>query len=82
MSKPAIFTVETGLVTDLEKTPADLRMKDVFEFKSYSAIGLDITLRRHDVFVREHETRRRRRLSRQHVEGNQAGREGRETDRR
>src|SRR5207344_1791503 len=43
LSKPLVFTVETSLLTDLKKTADDLRVKDVFDFKSFTALGLDIT---------------------------------------
>jgi hypothetical protein len=43
LSRPIIFTVEPALVTDLSKKPDDLRIKDVFEFKSFNATGLDVT---------------------------------------
>ena len=43
LSKPLVFTVESSLLTDLKKAPGDLRVKDVFEFKSYNAVSFDIT---------------------------------------
>jgi Domain of unknown function (DUF4340) len=42
LSRPQVFTVESSLVTDLTKKADDLRMKDVFAFRSFSAVGLDI----------------------------------------
>jgi hypothetical protein len=43
LSKPLIFTVETSFLNDLKKGPADFRVKDVFEFKSFTAQSIDIT---------------------------------------
>jgi hypothetical protein len=43
LSRPIVFTVEPALLTDLTKKIDDLRVKDVFEFKSYSASSLDVT---------------------------------------
>jgi hypothetical protein len=43
LARPLVFTVEKALLTDLQKQPADLRIKDVFQFKSYTAVGLDVT---------------------------------------
>jgi Domain of unknown function (DUF4340) len=44
LSRPIVFTVEPGLLEDLKKKPDDIRVKDVFEFRSFSALGLDLTL--------------------------------------
>ncbi|MEO7190408.1 MAG: DUF4340 domain-containing protein [Vicinamibacterales bacterium] len=43
LSRPLVFTVEATLLTDLQKKPDDLRLKDVFAFKSYTATALDVT---------------------------------------
>ncbi len=43
LSRPMVFTVPPSLLTDLQKTPDDFRVRDVFEFKAYSALGLDVT---------------------------------------
>jgi hypothetical protein len=43
LSRPMVFTVEPALLADLTKKADDLRVKDVFQFKSYSASSLDIT---------------------------------------
>jgi hypothetical protein len=43
LSRPLVFTVEKSLLTDLQKQPADLRVKDVFAFKSYTAVGIELT---------------------------------------
>jgi hypothetical protein len=42
LSRPLVFTVESSLLTDLEKKPDDLRAKDIFTTQSYNATGLDI----------------------------------------
>lgn len=42
LSRPIVFTVEPALLTDLTKKPDDLRVKDVFAFKAYTATGLDL----------------------------------------
>ena len=44
LSRPMVFTVEATLLDDLKKKPEDLRKKDVFEFRSFSALGIDVTL--------------------------------------
>jgi Domain of unknown function (DUF4340) len=43
LSRPLIFTVEPALLTDLTKKVDDLRVKDVFQFKSYAANTLEFT---------------------------------------
>ena len=42
LSRPLVFTVESSLLTDLTKKPEDLRVKTVFEFQSFTAVGLDL----------------------------------------
>jgi hypothetical protein len=44
LSRPIVFTVEAGLLEDLKKKPDDIRVKDVFQFRSFSALGLDLTV--------------------------------------
>jgi len=44
LSRPLVFTVESTLLDDLGKNPDDLRIKDLFEFRSFSAVGIDIAL--------------------------------------
>jgi hypothetical protein len=41
-SRPMIFTVETTLADDLKKPPADLRRKDLFEFRPFNATRIEI----------------------------------------
>jgi hypothetical protein len=44
LSRPIVFTVEPSLLEELKKKPDDLRKKDVFEFRSYSALSIDLTI--------------------------------------
>ncbi|MCC7010838.1 MAG: DUF4340 domain-containing protein [Acidobacteria bacterium] len=43
LSRPLVFTVDASVLTDMKKTPADLRVKDVFEFKSFNARSFELT---------------------------------------
>ena len=43
LSRPLVFTVEPALLTDLTKKVDDLRIKDVFAFKTFSVTGLELT---------------------------------------
>jgi hypothetical protein len=43
LSRPLVFTVAASLLEDLTKAPEELRVRDVFTFRSYSATGLDAT---------------------------------------
>jgi hypothetical protein len=43
LTRPAIFTVEATLADDLKKKADDFRIKDLFEFRSFSATSLEIT---------------------------------------
>ncbi len=44
LSRPLVFTVDSGLLDELKRKPGDLRKKDLFEFRSFTALGLDIAL--------------------------------------
>jgi hypothetical protein len=44
LSRPLVFTVEQSLVDELKKKPEDVRVKDVFAFRSFNATGFDITV--------------------------------------
>ena len=44
LSRPIVFTIEAALLDDLKKPADDLRAKDIFEFRSFSATGIDLTL--------------------------------------
>ena len=43
LTRPMIFTLEGTLVDDLKKPVGDMRQKDVFDFRTFSALGLDVT---------------------------------------
>jgi hypothetical protein len=43
LTRPLIFTVEASLLDDLGKKVDDIRQKMLFEFRSYTAVALDIT---------------------------------------
>ena len=43
VSKAVVVTVDASLLNDLSKTADDLRVKDVFAFKPYTALGLELT---------------------------------------
>lgn len=42
LSRPMIFTVEKALLDELRKSADDLRLKELFEFRSFSATHFDI----------------------------------------
>ncbi len=45
LSRPTmVFTVDASFATGLERKPDDLRVKDVFEFRSFTAQSIDFTL--------------------------------------
>ena len=43
LSRPAIFTVEATLIDDLKKSADDLRRKELFEFRGFSAQHVEVT---------------------------------------
>lgn len=43
LSRPIIFTVDKTLLDELRKPADDLRLKELFEFRSFSATHVDIT---------------------------------------
>ncbi|HEY7475256.1 MAG TPA: DUF4340 domain-containing protein [Vicinamibacterales bacterium] len=43
LSRPIVFTVDTSLLNDLKKKPDDLRVKDLFEFRTFNALSVDLT---------------------------------------
>ena len=43
LSRPIVFTVDSSLLTDLRKDPADLRVKDIFAFNAFSASSLELS---------------------------------------
>jgi hypothetical protein len=44
VTRPVVFTVESSLLEDFKHKAADLRKKDVFDFRSFTAVGLDLTM--------------------------------------
>jgi len=42
-SRPLVFTVDSVLVDDLKKSAADYRMKDLFEFRTFTGSRLEFT---------------------------------------
>jgi hypothetical protein len=43
VSRPAVFTIDQSLTTDLSKPPDDYRRKDVFDFRSFNANRVELT---------------------------------------
>lgn len=43
LSRPLVFAVESKLLDDLKRKVDDVRVKDVFEFRSFTVLSLDIT---------------------------------------
>lgn len=43
LARPMVFTVEKTLLDELKKKPEDVRLKDLFEFRSFSATSFEIT---------------------------------------
>jgi hypothetical protein len=43
LSRPLIFTIEKTILDDLKKSPDDMRLKELFEFRSFSATTFDLT---------------------------------------
>lgn len=43
LTRPMIFTLEGTLLDDLKRPASDMRQKDVFEFRTFSALALDVT---------------------------------------
>lgn len=41
--QPAVFTLEASLLDDLTRPAADLRQKDLFEFRTFTALSLSVT---------------------------------------
>jgi len=44
LSRPMVFTVEASLLEELKKNPDDLRRKELYEFRSFSASSVDATI--------------------------------------
>jgi hypothetical protein len=43
LARPMVFTVEKALADELKKTPEDMRVKDLFAFRSFNATTVTIT---------------------------------------
>ncbi|MEZ5317756.1 MAG: DUF4340 domain-containing protein [Vicinamibacterales bacterium] len=43
LSRPQVFTVEASIVEDVKRNTDALRAKDLFAFRSFNAVGLDLT---------------------------------------
>jgi len=43
LSRPMIFTIEKALLDELRKKPEDVRLKDLFNFRSFTATAFEIT---------------------------------------
>ena len=43
ISRPLVFTVDSALVTDLNKEAAEYRRKDLFEFRPFNSTRLEVT---------------------------------------
>jgi hypothetical protein len=43
LSRPLIFTLDKAVLDDVKKKPDDLRIKDVFEFRTFTANAIDLT---------------------------------------
>ncbi len=44
LARPMVFTVEANVLDDFKLKPADLRKKDLFEFRSFTAVSMDLSL--------------------------------------
>lgn len=42
-SRPLVFTIDSLLVEDLKKSPADYRRKDIFDYRSFNATRFEVT---------------------------------------
>ena len=58
-SRPAVFTIEKALITDLSKPVGDFRRKDVFDFRSFTANRIELRREAGHADVREDEGRGR-----------------------
>ena len=43
LTRPMIFTLEGTLLDDLKRPASDMRQKDVFDFRTFTALSLDVT---------------------------------------
>jgi hypothetical protein len=43
VSRPIVFTVDKTLADDLKKSPADFRLKDIFDFREFTGTKMEVT---------------------------------------
>ena len=43
VSRPIVFTVDKTLADDLKKSPADYRLKDIFDFREFTGTKVEVT---------------------------------------
>jgi hypothetical protein len=43
LSRPVIFTIDKAVLDDIKKKPDDLRIKEIFEFRAFTATAIDLT---------------------------------------
>jgi hypothetical protein len=43
VSRPLVFTVDKTLADDLKKSPADYRLKDIFDFREFTGTKMEVT---------------------------------------
>ena len=43
VSRPIVFTVDKTLADDLKKSPADYRLKDIFDFREFTGTKMEVT---------------------------------------
>jgi hypothetical protein len=43
LSRPIIFTIDKAVLDDVKKKPDDLRVKEIFEFRAFTATAVDLT---------------------------------------
>ena len=43
LSRPVIFTIDKAVLDDVKKKPDDLRIKEIFEFRAFTATAIDLT---------------------------------------
>jgi hypothetical protein len=42
LSRPAVFSIESGLADDLKKDPSDYRLKDLFDARAFNANRIEV----------------------------------------
>ena len=74
------MTVDASLLNDLSKTADDLRVKDVFVFKPYTALGLELTRAGSTVSFEKSKPAGSRRRRGGRLEADETGSQGRQPD--